>query len=62
MRKNLQSIFGEFETYLISQAPKVPSFHPYFEKALWEMVENGGKRVSPKLNLSIIEGYKTKSV
>ena len=44
MRKNLQSIFGEFETYLISQAPKVPSFHPYFKKALWEMVENGGKR------------------
>ena len=53
MRKNLQSIFGEFETYLISQAPKVPSFHPYFEKALWEMVENGGKRFRPKLLLSI---------
>ena len=62
MRKNLQSIFGEFETYLISQAPKVPSFHPYFEKALWEMVENGGKRFRPKLLLSIVDAYKPKSI
>lgn len=62
MRKNLQSIFGEFETYLISQAPKAPSFHPYFEKALWEMVENGGKRFRPKLLLSIVDAYKPKSI
>ncbi len=43
-----------FETYLQSHKPKIESFHPYFEQAFWEMVENGGKRFRPSLTLSIV--------
>ncbi|CAM2774607.1 polyprenyl synthetase family protein [Helicobacter burdigaliensis] len=50
----LQKVFENFENYLIQNAPKIPSFHPYYEKALWEMVLNGGKRFRPKLLLSIV--------
>ncbi|TLD86506.1 polyprenyl synthetase family protein [Helicobacter sp. MIT 05-5294] len=53
-------VFDRFEHYCIKQAPKVASFHPYFETALWEMVLNGGKRFRPKLLLSVVAGYKPK--
>ncbi|MBD5165289.1 polyprenyl synthetase family protein [Helicobacter sp.] len=55
---SLPLVFDRFEHYLIKQAPKVASFHPYFEAALWEMVQNGGKRFRPKLLLSIVASYK----
>ncbi len=55
---SLPLVFDRFEHYLIKQAPKVTSFHPYFETALWEMVQNGGKRFRPKLLLSIVASYK----
>lgn len=55
---SLPLVFDRFEHYLIKQAPKVASFHPYFETALWEMVQNGGKRFRPKLLLSIVASYK----
>lgn len=57
---SLPLVFDRFEHYLIKQAPKVASFHPYFETALWEMVQNGGKRFRPKLLLSIVASYKPK--
>lgn len=50
----LQKVFENFENYLIENAPKIPSFHPYYKQALWEMVLNGGKRFRPKLLLSIV--------
>lgn len=56
----IHSVFDRFEHYLIKQAPKVASFHPYFETALWEMVLNGGKRFRPKLLLSVVASYKPK--
>ncbi|WP_301050823.1 polyprenyl synthetase family protein, partial [Helicobacter rodentium] len=56
----MHSVFDRFEHYLIKQAPKVASFHPYFEVALWEMVLNGGKRFRPKLLLSVVASYKPK--
>lgn len=55
-------VFERFEHYCIKQAPKVASFHPYFETALWEMVVNGGKRFRPKLLLSIVASYKPKAL
>lgn len=60
MTEKLHSLFSEFESYLISQPPKVPSFHPYYEKALWEMVLSGGKRFRPKLLLSVVYANKSK--
>lgn len=51
-------VFERFEAYLKNNAPKIPSFHPYFEKALWEMVLNGGKRFRPKLLLSVVASFK----
>ncbi len=55
-------VFDRFEHYLIKQVPKVASFHPYFETALWEMVLNGGKRFRPKLLLSVVASYKPKMI
>ncbi|STQ86575.1 polyprenyl synthetase family protein [Helicobacter muridarum] len=43
-----------FEDYLHANKPSIESFHPFFESAFWEMVENGGKRFRPKLLLSIV--------
>ncbi len=50
-------ILLEFEDYLISTLPKVESFHPYFQKALTEMIKAGGKRFRPYLLLSVVEAY-----
>ncbi len=50
-------ILLEFEDYLISTLPEVKSFHPYFQKALVEMLKAGGKRFRPYLLLSVVEAY-----
>ncbi len=50
-------ILLEFENYLISTLPEVESFHPYFQKALVEMLKAGGKRFRPYLLLSVVEAY-----
>ncbi len=47
----------KFETYLIENLPKVPSFHPIYEDALGVMLEAGGKRFRPMLLLSIVDAY-----
>lgn len=54
--------FKEFEEFLHKKAPKVESFHPYFEDALWEMVRNGGKRFRPQLLLSVVYAYAPKKI
>jgi len=46
-----------FETYLIENLPKVPSFHPIYEDALGVMLEAGGKRFRPMLLLNVVEAY-----
>ncbi len=58
MNPSNQHIFAnacrDFEQYLLSHRPKVAGFHPYFESAFWEMLENGGKRFRPSLLLAIV--------
>lgn len=49
--KNLLEIF---ENYLKSNLPKSKTFHPYFEDALGEMLDAGGKRFRPMLLLSVV--------
>ncbi|TLD85265.1 polyprenyl synthetase family protein [Helicobacter sp. MIT 11-5569] len=60
--KTLDSVFKAFEEYLKHNTPKVSSFHPHYEAALWEMVLNGGKRFRPKLLLSIVASFKKESL
>lgn len=49
-----EQICKEFEGFLIQSAPKIAGFHPYFQKAFWEMVECGGKRFRPKLLFCVV--------
>lgn len=53
----MNEIFSAFEEFLKSAKPKIPSFHPHFENAFWEMLENGGKRFRPKLLLALVSFY-----
>lgn len=53
----MEQVAESFERYLESQKPEIPSFHPYFEEAFWEMVTNGGKRFRPKLLFAVVEAY-----
>lgn len=52
--QHIKEILHDFESFLLAQAPKIPSFHPHYEKAVWEMVQNGGKRFRPALIFSVL--------
>lgn len=54
---NLDTILLDFEEFLLSHTPKAQSFHPHFQKAVWEMVKCGGKRFRPALMLSVVGSY-----
>ena len=47
----------DFEKFLHQNPIKVPSFHPYFEKAVNEMLIAGWKRFRPMLLLKVVESY-----
>nr|WP_231623637.1 polyprenyl synthetase family protein [Helicobacter heilmannii] len=49
-----EGVCAAFENYLKQSAPKIQTFHPFFEKAFWEMLLNGGKRFRPKLLLAVV--------
>jgi len=46
-----------FEEFLKNNLIKLPSFHPYFEQAINEMLIAGGKRFRPMLLLKVVESY-----
>ncbi len=46
-----------FEDYLISNIPKVETFHPHYNSALEYIVKNSGKHFRPKLLLSVVSAY-----
>lgn len=52
--QHLAQILSDFEAFIKEQKPHIPSFHPHFENAFWEMILNGGKRFRPALCLSIV--------
>jgi len=52
-----QRIDELFEPYLEENLPKAKSFHPYFEKALGDMLLAGGKRFRPKLLLAVVDSF-----
>lgn len=45
------------EEFIKNNLIKAKSFHPYFEKALNEMLLAGGKRFRPKLLLAVVRAY-----
>ncbi|WP_034583919.1 polyprenyl synthetase family protein [Helicobacter pametensis] len=53
----LDTILLDFESFLQSHTPEAQSFHPHFQKAIWEMVKNGGKRFRPALMFCVIDAY-----
>ena len=50
----MNNLLEIFEEYLKSNLPKSKSFHPYFENALGDMLNAGGKRFRPMLLLSVV--------
>ena len=52
----MNELLKAFEIYLKANLPKAPSFHPYYEKALGEMLLAGGKRFRAALVLSAATG------
>ena len=51
----MQQLLTKFEDYLKRNLPKSNTFHPYFENALGDMLNAGGKRFRPMLLLSVVE-------
>ena len=45
------------EKFITNNLIKAKSFHPFFEKALNEMLLAGGKRFRPKLLLAVVRAY-----
>ena len=45
------------EKFIKQNLIKAPSFHPYYEKAINEMLLAGGKRFRPKLLLAVVKAY-----
>ncbi|TLE00131.1 polyprenyl synthetase family protein [Helicobacter japonicus] len=62
MQQDITEILNNFESFLISQAPKIPNFHPHYEYALWEMMKNGGKRFRPALVFCIVNALSPQMV
>ena len=61
MDKNnyMENLLNQFEDYLLDNLPKSQTFHPYFENALGDMLQAGGKRFRPMLLLSVIKSNKS---
>ncbi|WP_121021463.1 polyprenyl synthetase family protein [Helicobacter vulpis] len=53
------SVCEDFNHYVFYAKPKIETFHPFFETALWEMLENGGKRFRPKLFLAVLCAFES---
>ena len=54
MNKNIDML-ENFEFYLNNNLPRAEGFHPYFEKAMGEILTAGGKRFRPMLLLSVVD-------
>lgn len=54
----MTKLLKTFEDYLNGNLPVSKSFHPYFEDALGDMLEAGGKRFRPMLLLGVVNSKK----
>ncbi len=61
--KRFDKVLGDFERYLQWHSTKIMrSFHPNFEGAFWEMVQNGGKRFRPALLFCVVLAKSPKAI
>ena len=54
----MKTLLTNFEDYLLNNLPVSKTFHPYFEDALGNMLQAGGKRFRPMLLLSVVKSNK----
>jgi len=54
----MKTLLTNFEDYLLNNLPLSKTFHPYFEDALGNMLQAGGKRFRPMLLLSVVKSNK----
>ena len=63
MKYSIDGVIGDFERYLQGHRTKnMRSFHPNFEGAFWEMVQNGGKRFRPALLFCVVLAKRQKDI
>jgi len=55
----MKELLSNFEDYLLSNLPTSKTFHPYFESALGDMLQAGGKRFRPMLLLCVVKSNKS---
>lgn len=59
-------ILRDFEDFLRGHEAQIlkncAGFHPFFARAVWEMLLNGGKRFRPLLLLSVVKTFAPKSL
>lgn len=55
----MKKLLENFEAHLTNNLPKSKSFHPFFEDALAQMLQAGGKRFRPMLLLSVVNSSKS---
>ena len=56
------NLLQEFESFLQSNLPDAPSFHPTYNQALKEMLKAGGKRFRPLMLLEVVDSYQPQLV
>ncbi|MDR2905146.1 MAG: polyprenyl synthetase family protein [Helicobacteraceae bacterium] len=61
-QEKIKNLITLFEDFLQQNLLKAESFHPYYEKALNEMLLAGGKRFRPALVLAVAEAIDKKRV
>lgn len=54
----MNELLKKFEDYLLNNLPKIDTFHPHFQNAMFEMLKAGGKRFRPMLLLSVVKSKK----
>lgn len=55
----MKELLNEFEDYLLNNLPSSNTFHPYFQSALGDMLQAGGKRFRPMLLLGVVKSNKS---
>lgn len=55
MSSQLPQILNDFEAFLLNANPNINSFHPHYHTAVWEMLQNGGKRFRPALIFCVVD-------
>ena len=53
----MTTILNQFEKHILDTPPKTTSFHPFFNDALKQMLNAGGKRFRPELLFCVVDAF-----